>query len=199
MTERMEELIDEINLFIEKSEKERSEILVYLSLVDRRSEQSRMSLRALLHALPTFYTAVETLLRHAVELFGNGVGGEAWHKELLQKAYRGRNGIRPPILSVETYNILDDFRGFRHFCRYNAYIGDYSVERVKENGRKYERLVSLLREDLLRFADFLKNSLERINNRGKGSRQMFDRQSGIADLSELEVEKSNNEPEASLK
>lgn len=106
-----------------------------------------------------FYAGVE----HLLELIADGVdqtrpAGANWHQELLQQMTAEIPGVRPAVLSVQTRNRLDRYRGFRHVVR-NVYTFNLDPEQigllVQQLPTAYQGLV----EELSGFADLL----QRIN------------------------------------
>jgi hypothetical protein len=59
-------------------------------------------------------------------------------------------GIRPALLSRESYQRLDALRGFRHFFRH-AYAATVDYEQLRINLRKAEQVIPLLRADVEAF------------------------------------------------
>jgi len=76
-----------------------------------------------------FYTALERIF----ELIAANVDqakpeGENWHQELLRQMAAEIELVRPPVISRETRNSLDEYRGFRHVVR-NVY--SFHLSRAK--------------------------------------------------------------------
>ena len=77
-----------------------------------------------------FYAGLERLL----EIIADGVdqakpGGAHWHDELLRQMAAEIPGVRPPVLSQETRERLDRYRGFRHVVR-NVYTYNLDPEQI---------------------------------------------------------------------
>jgi len=105
--------------------------------------------------LHSFYTGVERILALvAQEIDGGTLGGEAWHAELLQQMVLDVPTVRPPVLSRENANWLDEYRKFRHRVR-NIYATNLLPERMQSLVEDLPTGWLRLREDLLAFAGFL--------------------------------------------
>jgi hypothetical protein len=71
--------------------------------------------------LQSFYTGVERVLELVInEIDQVRPEGANWHQVLLQTASSEIPNLRPAIISSETRNALDRYRGFRHVAR-NVY------------------------------------------------------------------------------
>ena len=80
--------------------------------------------------LHSFYVGLERLFElTAHQLDGSLPKGEAWHRDLLRQMTIDLTGIRPPMISVETANRLDEYRRFRHVVR-NVYAEYLEPERI---------------------------------------------------------------------
>jgi hypothetical protein len=79
-----------------------------------------------------------------------------WHSLLLQRMTQEIQGVRPALLSQESYFLLNVLRGFRHFFRH-AYgiLIDYA--QLQSNLDKAKALKALLNQDLTSFLNKLDN------------------------------------------
>jgi hypothetical protein len=68
------------------------------------------------------------------------------------------SGIRPKILSKESYAILDELRGFRHIFRH-AYTYEIIPEKIEFLKDKLLRNWDLIKRDLYNFKSWLKSLL----------------------------------------
>lgn len=74
------------------------------------------SLAACLHS---FYGGVERVFEAVVRQIDGALSrGAEWHRELLQAVSVERTGLRPPLLSEESYRALEEYRSFRHLFRH---------------------------------------------------------------------------------
>lgn len=82
--------------------------------------------------LHDYYIAVENVFKSvAKRIDGSLITGEYWHKELLEQMTLDVPGIRPPLITQETFVLLDDLRGFRHVFRH-VYGFSLASERIME-------------------------------------------------------------------
>jgi len=110
----------------------------------RDTAPTEIELSALAATLHSFYTGVENIFKRvAVELDGESVRGDAWHRELLLRM-KTPTARRPALLSEELHDTLNDYLRFRHVFR-NAYSFDLDwrkmsplVLRLEETFRELE-------------------------------------------------------------
>jgi hypothetical protein len=94
------------------------------------------------------YSAVEDLMKIIAAHFENQIADTArWHTALLHRMAQEITGVRPPLLSQETYRLLNSLRGFRHFFRH-AYAVPIEYAQLQVNLNKARRLRPRLREDV---------------------------------------------------
>ncbi|RLB90438.1 MAG: hypothetical protein DRH50_12360 [Deltaproteobacteria bacterium] len=77
-----------------------------------------------------FYAGIERLL----EVIADGIDqikplGAHWHQDLLRQMAAEMSGIRPAVLSPQTRDRLERYRGFRHVVR-NGYTFNLDPEHV---------------------------------------------------------------------
>lgn len=80
--------------------------------------------------------------------------GEQWHIELLRQMTLDIPEIRPPVLTSEIAEQLDEYRKFRHLIR-NIYTINIVPQRLAEIVLPLSSLWTQVREALLRFAEYL--------------------------------------------
>ena len=68
--------------------------------------------------LENYYTCLETLFLRISQYFENSLLKNKWHSDLLDKMILDIEGIRPQVVSSETYKNLRELMRFRHFKRY---------------------------------------------------------------------------------
>jgi hypothetical protein len=65
-----------------------------------------------------FYNGLERLFeRIATTIDGSLPQGANWHQVLLEQMKTDVSGLRPAVISEETHQVLDGYRGFRHIVR----------------------------------------------------------------------------------
>lgn len=120
----------------------------------RQSEQDLLIDSAALN-LHSFYSGVEQLCEAiALELDGGLPKGEAWHRDLLRQMTFDLAAVRPPVLSSETAQSLDEYRRFRHVVR-NVYAEYLDPERIQKLVDTLSNLWPQLKTELTSFAEFL--------------------------------------------
>lgn len=102
-----------------------------------------------------FYSGLERIFeRIASTIDGNVPDGANWHKELLSQMSIEIPGVRPAIISSETVDMLQDYRGFRHIVRnvYTYHLNPDKMERLINNlDAAHEKMTA----ELVAFARFL--------------------------------------------
>lgn len=87
-------------------------------------------LRAATSILLDYYASLENIFKEVAKNFdGKMPGGSDWHKDLLTQVGLDLPGLRPPLLSRETFEEVDELRRFRHLAR-NIYGFNLKPERV---------------------------------------------------------------------
>lgn len=102
-----------------------------------------------------FYAGIERLF----EVIADGVdqakpSGPHWHQELLRQMAVEIPAVRPPVLSLETRDRLDRYRGFRHVVR-NVYTFNLDAEQIEVLVRQLSPTMEQMSQELLAFAGFL--------------------------------------------
>jgi hypothetical protein len=105
--------------------------------------------------LHSFYSGVEKVCEVvALQLDGGLPKGEAWHRDLLAQMTLDVPGVRPPVLSLDSVQRLDEYRRFRHVVR-NVYAERLDPPRIGELIEKLAPLWDRLDTELAGFAQFL--------------------------------------------
>jgi hypothetical protein len=83
--------------------------------------------------------------------FENQIANPAhWHTELLYRMTQPIAGVRPALLSEESYLWLNSLRGFRHFFRH-AYNVPIEYEQLQLNLTKTRQFYPRLKQDVKHF------------------------------------------------
>ena len=105
-----------------------------------------------------FYSAVEDLLRIVAAAFENNISDVSrWHSELIDRMTLDIPGVRPPLLSADTTQLLHRLRGFRHFFRH-AYRVELDPDEVLANVARAREVHPLLWADVERFLGQLRTA-----------------------------------------
>jgi hypothetical protein len=95
---------------------------------------------------------IEDLFKIVAGRFENQVADlSRWHIELLRRMRQDIPGVRPALISAETFSLLNGLRSFRHFFRH-AYAAPIEYAQLQVNLDKARRVRPLLKQDV---ADFL--------------------------------------------
>ncbi len=102
-----------------------------------------------------FYTGAERIFEGiAKEVDRSMPSGSDWHLRLLRQMSAEIRGIRPPVITAETRNNLDQYRGFRHVLR-NVYTFNLRPDRIQELADILPACYAALNGDLSTFIEFL--------------------------------------------
>ena len=78
--------------------------------------------------LHDFYAGLERIFHQiATTVDGNLPTGREWHRALLQQMQTDLPDLRPPVLSAEARQAVDEFLRFRHVVR-NIYAFQFAIE-----------------------------------------------------------------------
>ncbi len=113
-------------------------------------------LESVAYQIHNFYGAVEELLKVVAVYCENNISNAAqWHSLLLKRMTQPVEGIRPAVLSLPTYDLLNQLRGFRHFFRH-AYGVPLDFEQLQSNVAVVMRMKPLLDADADRLLQAIK-------------------------------------------
>ena len=101
--------------------------------------------------LHNLYCAHEDLFKIVASFWENNIGTNgAYHKNLLKRMMLQIPGIRPALLSEESFKALDELRAFRHVFRH-AYSYGLDDERVIFLLRRVLKQKSVVLHDMEQF------------------------------------------------
>lgn len=122
--------------------------------IHRQSPYAKLFNENLAFKLHNFYTGCERIFQIiASELNGSLPSGYDWHKRLLNRLGAERLG-RPAVITAETVQLLEEFRGFRHVVR-NLYGFEISQERLQNLVSKYPKVWHQFEAELKKFLAWL--------------------------------------------
>lgn len=114
-------------------------------------------LESLGYQLHNLYCAYEDLFKIIADFFENNIEeGISYHRELLKRMTIVIEGIRPSLISQQSFKLLSELRAFRHLFRH-AYSYELDPERVKLVLKKAIELKSNFKKDLDTFLNNLKS------------------------------------------
>lgn len=112
------------------------------------------------YQIHNFYNAAEDLLKLIATHFENNISNSAqWHSALLQRMMQEIPGIRPPVLSLETFTALNGLRGFRHFFRH-AYEVPLNYDQLLANVNLAKSVLPQLEQDIETFINKIQQDNE---------------------------------------
>ncbi len=114
-----------------------------------------------LHGL---YAGFERLFKIiAATIDGDVPQGANWHQVLLDQMAEEVPQVRPAVVSEETREALDEYRGFRHVVR-NIYAFRFNPTKLQRLVQGASDVFSQAQVELLAFASFLEQSVGRNDN-----------------------------------
>ena len=97
--------------------------------------------------LENTYTALENLFLSISRYRGYVLDERHWHADLLTKMKLHDSDGRGPVLADDTFKLLNELRGFRHFKRHN-YKSEYDWKRLDELCDVFRAAIPLVKRDL---------------------------------------------------
>jgi hypothetical protein len=83
------------------------------------------------YILHSFYNGCENIFQSIARFFENDVEPQTWHRNLLKRMKYEVEGYRPRAIDDTLFQLLDDFRSFRHKFRHSySYELDWEKERL---------------------------------------------------------------------
>ncbi len=153
----------EFNLLKAEIEAQLKEIdKIYEEITDREkgAKRSKIRLESLGYKLHNLYCAFEDLFKIVARYFENQIMDIfRYHKEILHKMSLAIDGLRPSLISNESYRQLDELRAFRHFFRH-AYSYELSYEKIIFPLSSANSLKGIYKQDIYLFLNIIEKELE---------------------------------------
>lgn len=128
-----------------------------IAAAHERAEDHDLYLDSVALNLHDFYGGLERIFHHiATAVDGSVPSGRQWHRELLRQMGVAVPRVRPPVLSAERVQRLDEYLRFRHVVR-NVYAFAFDVERLERLTQRLRPAFEQVRSGLLAFADLLEH------------------------------------------
>ena len=103
-----------------------------------------------------FYAGIEKIFEDIARTLEKDIpAGSGWHQDLLLQMTAEICPIRPPVISEDTRDCLDEYRGFRHLVR-NVYTFNLHASRLQELTKGVQSCYEAVTSDLENFIEFLK-------------------------------------------
>ena len=131
LAERIQQEVDDLAQVVTRTERA-------IHAAQHHAEDSDLFIDAAALNLHDFFAGLERIFQQiTTHVDGNMPSGHGWHRKLLDQMQVDLPNLRPPVLSNETAEALDEFLRFRHVVR-NVYAFQFDAERI-------QRLVSQMR------------------------------------------------------
>lgn len=128
---------------------------IYTKLEGRRRTKGIVGTESMAYQLHNLYCAFEDLFKIVANAFENHIrDGSKYHTELLKRMTISIEGIRPPVLSQESYLLLDNLRSFRHLFRH-AYSYELDARKVRIVMEDVVKLKAIYRKEINTFLNNL--------------------------------------------
>jgi hypothetical protein len=85
--------------------------------------------------------------------------GANWHQKLPEQMALEQPGIRPAVISANSYQQLDEYRGFRHVVR-NIYTFRFDPAKLQHLVEQTPEMFLRVRRELLAFANFMDQAVD---------------------------------------
>lgn len=105
-----------------------------------------------LHDVYSGFERVFKLIAATVD--GNVPSSAEWHRDLLEQMGLDLPQVRPPVLTSDSIQQLDEYLRFRHVVR-NVYTFSFDPERIERLVKELRPAFDQIRQELLTFAGFL--------------------------------------------
>lgn len=133
---------------------------IYEKIKERAEKKDQVTLESLGYQLHNLYCAFEDLFKIIAQTFENQINNKShYHIELLKKMNISIEGIRPALISKESYQLLNSLRAFRHFFRhgYAQSLDERKLAIVLDDALKLKELYES------QVTEFLSKLLETVN------------------------------------
>ena len=128
-----------------------------LEIACKRPEESDFLIDSIALNLHGVYSGLERLFQQIAAIVDDSVpSGKEWHRELLEQMSINVIGVRPPVISENTSQILDEFLRFRYVVR-NVYNLSLDGERIIKLVQQLRPVFTRVNNELISFADFLEH------------------------------------------
>lgn len=125
---------------------------------------ARFDLRGVGSVLHDFYSGIESLFERVARMLNGGLPeGEDWHMQLLRDMALDLERVRPPVISEEVRDCLDEYRRFRHLVRH-TYGHRLKWERMAPLLFALPEVFSRLTNEIDRFLMFLHDLARQLGN-----------------------------------
>ena len=150
LAERIQQELDDLSRIANRAERA-------MKAARQRPQDLDLYLDSAVLNLHDYYAGLERIFQQiGTTVDGHIPKGSSWHRDLLQQMQTEINNVRPPVLSKEAGQLLDEFLRFRHVVR-NIYAFNFDAERVQRLVEQMQPTLKRVRLELLTFISFLKH------------------------------------------
>lgn len=104
---------------------------IYAKLEERKRKRGKTAVESIAYQLHNLYCAFEDLFKIVAGTFENNIEDKGkYHSELIKRMTISIEGVRPHLLSHESFVLLESLRSFRHFFRH-AYTYELDERKVR--------------------------------------------------------------------
>ncbi|MBI5185656.1 MAG: hypothetical protein HZA01_08015 [Nitrospinae bacterium] len=126
---------------------------IYIKLEERKRKRGAAAVESMGYQLHNLYCAFEDLFRIIADGFENHIQDKSkYHVELLKRMAVSIQGVRPALLSHESFILLDNLRAFRHFFRH-AYSHELDARKVRIVLEDAAKLRGIYKKEVNSFMD----------------------------------------------
>jgi len=158
----MESLIADIDADMKLLKKEVESIKRKLSRLENEKDPENIDshTKAIAGSLHSLYSGYENIIERLIRAIDGDIPvGKDYHLVLLKRALNPIEGIRPPIIPIDTFRLLDEMRTYRHKFR-NIYLYLLSSKRIIELASTGLDSFQHFEEDINIFKRFLTSKAE---------------------------------------
>jgi len=149
LADRIHQELDELARVVSRAERA-------IFAAKQRPEDQDLFVDAAALNLHDFFGGLERIFQQiGTTVDGELPTGSDWHRQLMVQMQRDMPDLRPPVVSTEVINILDEFRRFRHVVR-NIYAFEFDPEQIERLVNQMSDFFAQIRTELLVFASFLR-------------------------------------------
>jgi hypothetical protein len=119
------------------------------------SENQDLFLDSMALGLHDFYTGLELVFsKIATVVDGKMPASKEWHRDLLVQMSSDIPTTRPPVISEEMVQNLDEYRRFRHVVR-SVYSFNFDIQRIEPLIERSSPIFIRIQNELFIFAELL--------------------------------------------
>ena len=126
---------------------------IFAKLEERKRKRGKAAIESIGYQLHNLYCAFEDLFKIVAAAFENHIEDKSkYHSELIKRMTISIEGVRPLLLSHESFILLDNLRSFRHLFRH-AYSYELDERKVRIVLEDALRLKEIFHKDVKTFLD----------------------------------------------